>query len=114
MRSSTVKGGLLIALESDFDDSLLVISDVVMDVDFVSMAFDFLALIEFDLPPITPGAELAPGFTMVTSFEGCTGAPVKPSGVLRVVTVETMVLEVGIKVIDDGWTPCFERDCLLV
>ena len=88
-----------------------------------AMASDFVALIEFDFTPIsdvddvgtvTPGAELAPGFTMVTSFEGFTGAPVKPSGVLRVVTVETMVLEVGIKVIDDGWTPCFERDCLLV
>ena len=94
-----------------------------MDVDFVAMAFDFLALIEFDLPPIsdvddvvivTPDAELAPSFTMVTSFEGCAGASVKPSGVLHVVMVETMVLEVGIKVIDDGWTPCFERDCWLV
>ena len=88
-----------------------------------AMASDFVALIEFYFTPVsnvddvgivTPGAELAPSFTIVISFEGCAGAPVKPSGVLCVVTVETMVLEVGIKVIDDGWTPCFERDCLLV
>ena len=88
-----------------------------------AMASDFVSLIEFyftpvsnvdDVGTVTPGAELAPSFTIVISFEGCAGAPVKPSGVLCVVTVETMVLEVGIKVIDDGWTPCFERDCLLV
>ena len=88
-----------------------------------AMASDFVALIEFDFTPVsnvddvgtvTPGAELAPSFTIVISFEGCAGAPVKPSGVLCVVTVETMVLEVGIEFIDDGWTPCFERDCLLV
>jgi len=87
------------------------------------MASDFVVLIEFDITPVsdvddvgtvTPGAELAPSFTIVISFEGCAGAPVKPSGFLCVVTVETMVLEVGIKFIDDGWTPCFERDCWLV
>ena len=47
-------------------------------------------------------------------FEGCAGAPVKPSGVLHVVIVEIMVLEVGIKFIDDGCAPCFERGCWLV
>ena len=94
------------------DGILVVISDGVM-------ALGFVALIEFDLTPIsdvddvgtvTPGAELAPSFTIVIGFEGCAGAQVKHLGVLREITVETMVLEVGIRVIDNGWTPCFERD----
>ncbi len=87
------------------------------------MALDFVALIEFDFTPIsdvddvgtvTPGAEVAPSITMVIAFEGCAGALVTPSGVLCVVTIETMVLEVGIKFIDDRCAPCFERDCWLV
>ena len=86
-------------------------------------ALDFIALIEFDFTPIsdfddvgtvTPGAEVAPSFTIVIAYEGCAGALVKPSGVLRVVTVETMVLEVGIKFGDNRWAPCFERDCWLL
>ena len=76
------------------------------------MDLGLVALIEFDVTPISEVDDV--GTVTPGAFEGCAGSQIKPPGVLRVVTVETMVREVGIKFIDDGCAPCFERGCWLV